>query len=342
MRFPGSVSKGRVFAALDFGFSTVNVLFAGRSSDGSFRVIGSGESESRGIGPGEIVHLGDAVEAVFEAMEKAKASAGCETSFLYYNFDDPEASSVKVLGSKTLKGDGEVRRADIQAARKNAKRVIGRFERTILYAKETGFIIDDCDPVLNPMGVFGRKLDVEMHFIEARAAYFEDWKKIMERAGMPRAFAVPTALSSALAVLTREERAKKKLILDLGRDYVNLTVFAHGGIVDHRILTEASAEDVAAALKEMLLKHVDAEALITGERAEEEDFVAALFPDAQTRPSARAPYGMSLNRPRDASVAGLLYAADELERKRPMTQKKGSLLLTGVRQKAASLINEYF
>lgn len=343
MNFVKKISS-RALSALDFGADSV-VALIGEKKDGAFRLLGAGNAPAAGVRQAAVVHTGDAVEAILEAVGNAERSAGLKTDRWYYNFDDVSLAAARTRGSKSLAGEGQITQADVDDACRVARRLMGRFERVELYARPVNFVIDDRDTVSDPLGVFGRKLDAEMVVLTASAEQAEDWRKVMRRAGIGGAVPVVSSWSTAYAVIPAADRQRRWIIADAGRDLVAISAFHENRIEDLRIFATPDAKElpaaIASAAHELLPAGKPEAVLITGDLADAalEEAVGAL---ARAAVRSASPIGIArLEEPRYASAAGLLWVADELERKSPiLNPEKG--LMTGLRQKAAAFINDYF
>ena len=344
----GSVrlAGSRLISALDFGPERVIVLIAHKKSDGKFELVGAGEAKSQGIGLGSISNLGDAVEAVYEAAGKAESAAGTKIKTIYYNFDDPSLESVRSKGAVSLKGEGEIQISDVEEAEAIARRIVGHFEKMIVYAKADEYRIDDKDTVINPLGVFARRLEVSMHILQARASYCHAWDRLMARCHFPDAVRVLTPWSVACGVTAGEASADKKLIVDLGADFTSAMIYARHSILDCAVVLTKEKEDLRGdkrirAAQKILSKHADVrEILVTGDLAEHENEKQAWIEMAETIPVRLvAAQGVpKLAQPKFAAAAGLLWAAEELQKKSPNAQHDKN----GLRQKAITFIQEYF
>lgn len=347
MRLGRRISQKPV-TVLDFGRDAVLALTAERGP-GGLRLLGGGEAVPQGVREGRVEHLGDAVEAVVEVLKKAEQNSGTRAETIYFNFDDPGMESAHPAASKTLKGEGEISADDVRDAAETAERQISHFERRIVYARETGFLIDDKDSVANPVGVFGRKLDVFTHVLSAPPERWEAWQKVFERALISGAVPVLSAWSTAYGVLPEGDRDPQRLILDLGRDLLNIFLYRNNMIIEYRVhpvagkdVPAAAKLAVSAALALLKGRSDVAEAVVTGDRAADEVFVSHLREALPIPLRTAAPAGYSkLEHPRYASVVGLLSVAKELEGKAPLISREKGLLV-GLKEKAVSLLNEYF
>jgi hypothetical protein len=338
-----------LFWVLDFGFEKVIALAAEKKNDGSFSIVGAGDAPSRGVEAGEVTHLGDAAEAVVEAVRKAERSSGARAGAVYCSFDDPQALSVFSRGSRFLSGQGEIGPSDIKEASQSAARLVEHFEKSVVYSKEVRFFIDDRDSVDNPVGVFGQKLDVLVHLVQARSAYREIWHKLLKRAYLSKPVLIFSPWATAYGVLPKQDRQRKHLILDAGRDYFHFFVFEKEAITGFETLVSGGkkSQQMAPLVSEICARWLDKEpgieqALLTGDLAQDQALVAALEKALCVPLCLSSALGIAkLHAPWFSTAAGLFYVAEELEKKVPLLQRRKDFW-TYTRQKAEAFVNEYF
>lgn len=338
-----------LLAALDFGAESVVVLIAEKKEKGIFQIVGAGDAVAHGVSGGEVTNPGDATESIVEALKKAERSSGTRVEKIYYNIDDAQMQSLVSRGSRFLSGEGEIQAVDIDEARKGAERLVGDFEKSILYSKDIHFVIDSRDQVTNPIGVFGKKLDVFIHVLQARSSQCEAWQKLISRSQIFKSAAIPSAWSTAYGLLPKEDRVTKRLILDIGKDLLNVFIYENNRISNYKIKPASannfnrSAESAQEMAKEFLLSNPDVrEILITGDLAQNLELTANLGLSQEIPVRVAIPQGIAkLNYPKYASVVGLLYVADESESKMPMLAAEKSILVN-VKEKATAFVNEYF
>ncbi|MBI3252313.1 MAG: hypothetical protein HYZ52_03190 [Candidatus Omnitrophica bacterium] len=331
----------KTLCVTDFGAETVIAVCAEKKADGSFHLLGGGEVAADGVERGRIVHLGDAVECVHEAIRKAEKSSGVKFRAVYYNLDDPGMESVRAQGSQSISGEGEIRRSDVRRARHTALRLAAHFDKSVVYARETGFLIDDRDLVASPVGVFGRKLGVSMHLLVAGAEHFGMWQKLFYRCQVPHAIPVVSAWSTAYGILPKEDRRKRSLIFDWGKDFLNGILFEDGAIRDHALwLTDENAPSRIKAFWEK--NGSPAEILVTGDLAADKNLADLIQPAIPVPARVALPLGPAkLGEAKYASLAGLLHVADELEKQRPRTSR-GRHAFASVQERVTAFMQEYF
>lgn len=329
--------------ALDCGEGAVTALVAEPKADGQWRLLAHAEAPADGIRHGELLNIGDATESVVTALRRAESACGLKCERLLFNFDDAALEGFFPSGSRTLTGEGQIRPSDVEHAASTAERLVNHFEKTSVYSAETGFLIDGKDNVENPIGVFGRQLDVQLHVLMARAGHLEDWEKVMERARLKSAVPVLSLLSSAYGVLSAEERRGPRLLWDLGKDFLNGAVLERGTLREysvrptHGMSGSDIAEWVVSISKKFVSRHRGVtEAVLTGDLAEKEGGWTLAVPSRVASPQGVPP----LDEPRHAAAVGLLRLAASMPGGAPSRTQKD--LIAGIQKRALSLINEYF
>ncbi len=349
MNFVRKIYSKQILSVLDFGSDNVIVLIARKTGAHAFEVLGAGNSAAKGVRQGVITDIGDAVEAVVEALGKAERAAGTGIETLYFNLNDPEIQSVIARGSKHLPGEGEIRRSDVEQAGLAARRLVDHFDRCIVYFKELEYVVDDRDHVTNAVGVFGDKLEVVARVLQARSKLCEDWLRLMQRAHVKKSASVFSGLSTAYGILPGGDRVRKRFIVDEHGGLVGVFVFANNGITDYTAFPaeSMSVEDlgvrIVQSLRDFSHKHeAPEEIILTQDAASDEPLERTLIRGAGVTIRRASPLGVErLNHPKYTGVVGLLHVADELERKTPAL-RKGNGVFAEMRERVVSYINEYF
>jgi len=336
-------SKSAVWA-LDFGEHTVSALAARQKTSGEWEILGKGRSRALGRSNGEISRLSDVAESVTEALRLAEEGAGARCRRLYFNFDDAHIQSAHPVGSKSLSGEGQIGRDDVRDAARSAARMVGDFEHTPVYTRETDYLIDGKDSVGNPFGIFGHCLDVTLHVVLARARVVEQWKDVMRRSQVDSAFPVLSLDSVCSAVV--ENAALPSIVWDLGEDFVSGGVVERGVLREYHVFapseTKEGPERVAVTSRQWQERRgIEGTIVLTGDNAEKGSWAGKLTHDGFHVMAASAKNVPGLAGPADASLAGLLTAAARIER-RTAYVKTGGLWAGRVRDKANALIQEYF
>lgn len=333
--------------ALDPGADGVRAVVAEKKR-GEFRALGGGEAPWPRMESGRPRRIFEAAEAVTAAIRAAERSSGLSAETLYYNFDDDSLKERTCQGTRLLGGDGQIRQADVEEACRAAKRGAGDLSSRLVYSRTSGYLVDERDAVEDPIGIYGRKLDVSVYLLFADAASCEWWQKAVERSPARRSVRVISAWSSAYGVIPAADRGPKRLIVDAGADVCTVSVFGSGrllrtsafrsaGAVPPDLFGRLAAWARVAANEESGIR----ETLLCGEWAGDAS-AAAAFEAVGLEAHHCAPYGIrGLEKPGDAALAGLLRVADELEAGKPTLRPEGGSV-SRIKEKVTSFLNEYF
>lgn len=343
MKTPVLHAPSQLRWAVDIGPERVAAVAGLRESNGRIRVLGAGEAASVGFGGGRVRHAGDATESVADALRKAERSSGAKASDILYTCCETGLASHWQGGARLLGGEGQIRTQDVRQAREIAERIVSRFERRILYAKELYCIVDDRDTMANPVGVFGRKLEAVVHIVTVEATQLEMLQKIFRRAGFVGAQPVLSIVSSAAAISENEDPIARRVLIDASRDVVSVCA-QRAGVLWRCAASggEGGAADVASLIASVEKDcECEREVLLTGARAEDgtylQELEKSLGRPVRTVGPVDAP---GLEWPRYAALVGLFKV--QLNSRRPSLLKVRRGALAEVRNRATAFFNEYF
>lgn len=349
MSFISRVRSGNLVGVLDFGAESAAVIIADKTSQGVIRILGAGESPASGVSHGMITHMGDAAESIYAAACKAEAAAGAKPQSLDYNINDMDVVWRSPLGSKILDGEGEIQPSDIKAAALAAQRLVGDYEKTLLYAKETDFVVDDRDPVVNPVGIFGHKISLALQSVLVSTAYYDSWQKLLRRAGFSRSKPYLSGLSVVEGVFTAEEKKGSRILWDLGRDVLTGIVYKAENVRGYRVIAsddsswDQSSAVVLAVTQGWIQQHDSVEEVVlTGDLSADEK-VRTLLKEGLSLPVRSAiPQGIDkITNPSHAALGGLLRLALDSQKKSLIAHSEKGVFASA-KEKATSFLNEYF
>jgi cell division protein FtsA len=208
--------------ALEIGTTKVVALVGELCDDGTVSVVGIGEQPSSGVRKGEIVDLENAEACVRAAVAQAAKSCEGELASVRLILSGGHFTSISSRGS-ILIAESEISDEDIAKVMEVASAVSMPPEREKLHTIRQLFTVDGQDSVINPKGMEGAKLALDMCIIHGVRARVKNTIKVVKSAGFDVDDAKFGGLCSAHAVLTPEQRKSGALVLDIGggtTDYV--------------------------------------------------------------------------------------------------------------------------
>jgi cell division protein FtsA len=245
-------SRGTTIAGLDIGTTKTCAVVATSTPEG-LDIIGVGEAPSTGLRKGVITDLEETVRSIEAATEKAERMAGVHISHVYVGVTGEHVQSTNNRGVIAISGDDhEVARSDVRRVVEASKLIEIGADRQIIHALPRQFAVDGHDGVSDPVGMAGRRLEVDTHIITAGNTFITNVLKCVHRAGLEPAGIVFEPLASSAATLLSEERHVGVVLLDIGGGTTDVAVYSGGGAlhtstipVGGNILTN----DIALGLK---------------------------------------------------------------------------------------------
>jgi cell division protein FtsA len=243
----------QIVAGLDVGTTKVCCIIAAWSPGGPPEIIGVGTTPSHGLRKGVVVNLDSTVESIKRAVGEAERMAGAEVASVITGVGGGHVRGVNSRGVVGVQGKHqEVSQADIDRALDAARAVDLPPDREIIHVLPQTFVVDDQDGVKDPLGMFGARLDVEVHLVTGAATSVRNIVRSVNRAGLQVQDFVLSPLASAEAVLSPEEKELGVLVIDLGGGTTNVALFRDGAVWYTGILPlggDHISNDIAVGLR---------------------------------------------------------------------------------------------
>ena len=139
-----------LLVGLDIGTSKVAAVVAELRPDGSYEVIGMGQSESKGLKKGVVVNIEATVQSIQRALEEAELMADCKIAEVFTGIAGSHIRSFNSSGMVAIK-DKEVTQTDVARVIETAKAVNIPTDQQILHILTQEFIIDGQEDVREPI-----------------------------------------------------------------------------------------------------------------------------------------------------------------------------------------------
>ncbi len=242
----------RVLVALDLGTSKITTLVANVTADGKIQYIGKGVSENKnGIVNGSVVNMEATSKAVSESIREAEKMADVNIKSVIMGFSGTHISSTNSDGVVTVRGR-EVAQTDIERVIEQAKNINLSSDRKIVGVELGGFKVDGQSGIKNPVGMAGKRLEVEVHVLTASIAMIQNLIKSVENSGLQVDEILFNGLASSYAVLDDEEKELGVSLIDIGKGTTDILVFKAGYPVFCSVLNlsgEIITRDISFGMK---------------------------------------------------------------------------------------------
>jgi cell division protein FtsA len=226
-----SQEQDNLIVALDIGSAWTRVL-AAELQDGALRYCGHGVVESAGMRKGLISDLALTTRVVEAASKQAEFMARVNIGECVVGVGGPHIRGLNTNGGIELGGRmREIDNEDVQSAFERARAVERPPDRKVLHLLRRQFILDDQPGIFDPVGMVGKKLEVDLHIATCSASALQSTVTCANRAGLEVSEVVLESIASAEATLSADERELGVCLLDIGCHSSDLVVYFEGAVV---------------------------------------------------------------------------------------------------------------
>jgi cell division protein FtsA len=226
-----SQNRDDLIVVLDIGSAWTRVL-AAELYENALRYCGHGCVESAGMRKGLIAELAPAAKAVKAANEQAERVARINIDQCVVGVGGPHIRGLNTNGGIELGGRmREIDAEDVQSVVKQARAIERPPDRRILHLLRRQFILDDYPGISDPVGMIGKRLEVDLHIATCSGSALQSTVTCANRAGLEVTEAVLESVAAAEATLSADERELGVCLLDIGCHSSDLIVFYEGAVV---------------------------------------------------------------------------------------------------------------
>ncbi|MDB6109748.1 MAG: Cell division protein FtsA [Pedosphaera sp.] len=242
-----------LIVGLEIGTSKICAVVGEVNAAGALNLIGVGQSRSRGVRKGEIADAPLAEEDVRNAIVEAEQMADVEIRSVYLGVSGGHIRGFNNRGvHPVVSADREITEDDVQDVIKNAKAINLPAQNHVLHAIRQHFHVDGQDGIVNPVGMLGARVEVDVHVVHGNFNRLQNPIRVVKGLQLEVESIVFNGLASSLALLTNEQKELGALVIDLGGGTTNFAVYADGIIKHTGVLAVGGdhvSNDLAYGLK---------------------------------------------------------------------------------------------
>jgi cell division protein FtsA len=255
-----------IIVGLETGTSKICAVVGEINPSGALNIIGVGQARSRGVRKGEIADASLASEDIRNAIVEAEQMADVEIRSVYLGVTGGHIRGFNNRGvHPVVSSDREITQEDVEDVIKNAKAINLPAENYVLHAIRQHFLVDGQDSIVDPVGLLGARVEVDMHVVHGNFNRFQNPIRMVKGLQIEVEAIVFNGLASSLALLTNEQKEMGALVIDLGGGATEYVVYS-GGVIKHTGVLAVGGDhlsnDLAYGLKiplgraeEMKIKH---------------------------------------------------------------------------------------
>ncbi len=219
-----AVFTGANIAALDVGTTKVACFIAQGGEDGDLQVVGVGHHRSRGMRNGQVANLEEVETSVREAVEAAEQMANVRVDQVILNMSCGTPRSTRVDVELAVSGH-QIRDTDVRRVLDHGSAMYEAADRELIHCIPTGYSIDGGNGIIDPRGMYGERLGVNIHLVTAGIGPSRNLSTVIDRCHLDIKGRVVSPYASGLACLVDDEKEMGVTVIDMGGGTTSIAVF---------------------------------------------------------------------------------------------------------------------
>lgn len=191
-----------------------------------------------GISRGQCQDFGNLTNSLTQILKNLKVKSGAKIKSIYLaissqNISVKHSQAVIALAEG---GNRAVTKRDIQNVNQQARILSSSLEDEIIYTKPQGYAIDGESQVMNPLGLYGHQLKVDLYLISAKVSYINTIVEAINRLGLHLNDITLSGLAVGQAVLGGNKQEGLNILCDIGKDLTQILIFNEAGLRHYQVI----------------------------------------------------------------------------------------------------------
>ena len=248
--------RNNYICALDLGSSKISAVVC-RLKRRHITDVFFDTQAVKGIKKGLVVDSIELVGAIDKLLKNLKAKSGINIKYIYANISGQDiimrySHAVIPLAER---GNKVITLSDILKVNEQARILGSDLEEEIIHQVPMGYSVDSKNDILNPLGLYSHKLEVNLFLVCAKTSFIQTVTRIINQAGYEIKDLFFSGLATCEAIFNSYSRSPvsgMQVFCDLGADTTELLVFNNGILKNIEILSLGGDDltwHIAEALK---------------------------------------------------------------------------------------------
>lgn len=241
--------------ALDLGSSKIACSLAKLKRHDSIESLFLDSIPSKGIRRGRIVDSQDAADSIDKLLKIMKQRSGINIHFVCINIcsHDVSAKHSSTVISLAERGSKLITPSDLRRVREEASILGTELEEEIIQAIPFSYNVDGRDNITNPLGLYGRKLGIDLFIISVNTGYLQGIHRLLNRLGYEIKHLFLSGLATSKVILDEDSlRDGLYVFCDIGADLTEIVIFENAVLQHIETLSfggDDLTQEIAGAFK---------------------------------------------------------------------------------------------
>lgn len=226
------MAKTNLIAGLDIGSGKITAVAAAYDGESNtLRVVTGKSLPCKGLKGGMVSDIRETSVSVAEAVNFLEESSKGDLTSLYVAVRGEHLESFTNHGTYNISRlDKEITPADIEQAILNARSIPIKNDNEIISVVPQGFAIDRQRGIINPEGMEGSLLEVDVHITTGLSSALSNLNKAITRPGFRVDGTFYGLMCLADSVLSQEEKDIGAVLIDLGGETISIGIYVEGAL----------------------------------------------------------------------------------------------------------------
>jgi cell division protein FtsA len=250
----------RYKCGLDIGSSKIAACL-GRFRGNELTNLWYGSTDAVGIKRGQWQDIGNLTDGFSKLLRNLKSKSGIKIKTINLGFS---GQNVIVRHSQAVialaeRGNKSVTKRDIQNVNYQAQILGSCLEDEILHSEPLGYTVDNENEVINPLGLYGHKLKVDLYLLCAKISYINTVIEVINRLGLRLNEITLSGLAISQAVFDLNRMKGLNILCDIGKDIIQILIFNDGRLMHYHIVASGGDDLTTSLSGQLKLPHSLAE-----------------------------------------------------------------------------------
>lgn len=222
---------------LDLGSTKLAVAVGEMNPDRSMAVLALSQVDSSGMRRGNVIDMESSAKAIDELLDGVERISGTQIASSRVGFSGVSVSTITNRATIAVtQPNHEITSDDINRAIQAARMIPIPPDRSVVHIIPRQFIVDGYEGVVDPLGMMGSRLEVEVIIVTAMTSALQNMVKTISRTGTKVKEIVLSSILAAEAVLLPAEKEMGVALIDIGGGTSDIAVFEQGSLVFASVL----------------------------------------------------------------------------------------------------------
>lgn len=221
------MAKSDLIAVLDIGTYKVVCFIACIGTDKKIEIKGIGHQFSQGIKSGIITDVSKAESCILAAINSAEKMAGENIDEVIINISGSVLESYSVEVELPVSGH-EITQKDVSNIINTGFSNFPSSDKEIIHSITMDYAIDNLESISNPIGMFGDKLQTEIHIISSSITAKKNLVNCLAKCHIDVNSLTASPYMAGISTLSDDEKKIGAIQIDIGAGTTSISVFKNG------------------------------------------------------------------------------------------------------------------